>query len=493
MDWRIVTGTRETLDVEALAAGVFEGVDFSALKNAAGLGEAAERMRFKGKPGECFWAFEPFGEPRKHLLVVGLGKASECGPASFRTAATAAARKFRERFLKRAAIAFPVEGWGAQAAGTVQALVEGAFLGNARFDRYLTEENAKFDGLDELLVHVPRRSAALEKGAELGALMADAILFARHLVTEPANVLTPERMAKEAKRVAKEAGLQIEVLGPRECEKLGMGAYLAVASGSRHAPRFIHMSYRPSKAKFTLGLVGKGLTFDSGGLSLKPAEGMHAMKSDMAGSAAVLGAMKVIGALKPRRVAVEAVMAMCENMPGGDAYRPGDILTSLSGKTIEILNTDAEGRLTLADALTYVQKQKVDAVVDLATLTGACVVALGPDFTGAMTNDQAFLDELLAAAKEAGEEFWQLPLPPAYNKFIQTPVADVANSAKVRWGGALTAGLFLQKFVGEGMPWVHLDIAGPAYRDEDGAEAFRAEGSGVGVRTLVRFVMNKGK
>jgi leucyl aminopeptidase len=273
-----------------------------------------------------------------------------------------------------------------------------------------------------------------------------------------------------------------------------MGAYMAVAKGSRHEPRFIHLSYRPAKkAKFTLGLVGKGLTFDSGGLSLKPNEGMAAMKSDMSGSAAVLGAMKVIGSLKPKNVAVEAVMAMCENMPGGGAYRPGDILTSLSGKTIEVLNTDAEGRLTLADALTYVQRQKVDAVVDLATLTGACVVALGPDFTGAMTNAPKLLDKLLAAAKEAGEEFWQLPLPPAYNKFIQTPVADVANVGRVRWGGALTAALFLLKFIDEGTPWVHLDIAGPAFRDEDGAEAFRSEGTGVGVRTIVRFVMNKGK
>ena len=494
MEWKLVTGALEALEVEALAVGIFENGRFEALRGAAGLEKAAERMRFKGKAGESFWAFEPYGEPRKHLLLVGLGKAGDCGPAALRAAATLAARRFRERYVKSAALALPFEGWGAQAAPLVQAAVEGAFLGNLRFDAYLTDESARFEGLDELSVHVQRKSPALEKGAKLGALLADAVLLARRLVTEPANVLTPERMAKEARKVAKEAELEIEVLGPRECEKLGMGAYLAVAKGSRHEPRFIRMSYRPAKKpKFTLGLVGKGLTFDSGGLSLKPNEGMAAMKSDMSGSAAVLGAMKVIGALKPKAVAVEAVMAMCENMPDGGAYRPGDILTSLSGKTIEVLNTDAEGRLTLADALTYVQKRKVDAVVDLATLTGACVVALGPDFTGAMTNDQAFLDGLLAAAREAGEEFWQLPLPPAYNKFIQTPVADVANVGRVRWGGALTAGLFLQKFIDEGTPWAHLDIAGPAYRDEDGAEAFRSEGSGVGVRPIVRFVMNKGK
>jgi len=184
-------------------------------------------------------------------------------------------------------------------------------------------------------------------------------------------------------------------------------------------------------------------------------------------------------------------MAMAENMPDGAAYRPGDILTSLSGKTIEIQNTDAEGRLTLADALTYVQRQKVDAVVDVATLTGACIVALGPDFTGAMTNDQAFLDEVLASAREEGEEVWQLPMPAGYNRFIQSPVADVANSAKIRWAGAITAGLFLKRFVEKETPWVHLDIAGPAFREDDGAEAFRSEGSGVGVRTLVRLALNK--
>jgi leucyl aminopeptidase len=298
-------------------------------------------------------------------------------------------------------------------------------------------------------------------------------------------------MAEEAVKVAKEGGLAVKILGPKECAKLGMGAYLAVAQGSKNEPRFIHLSYRPKGAKFHLGLVGKGLTFDSGGISIKPADGMGAMKSDMAGSAAVLGTMKAIAALKPK-VAVDAVMAMAENMPGGGAYRPGDVLTAMNGKTIEVLNTDAEGRLTLADALTYVQKQKVDAVIDLATLTGACVVALGPDFSGVMGNDQALLDEILAAARESGDEIWQLPLPPAYNKYIKSDVADVANISRIRWGGAITAGLFLQNFVQEGTPWAHLDIAGPALRDDEGTDAHKGEGSGVGVRTLVRFILGKG-
>jgi len=212
----------------------------------------------------------------------------------------------------------------------------------------------------------------------------------------------------------------------------------------------------------------------------------------MAGSAAVLGTMRAVAALKPK-VAVEAVMAMAENMPDGGSYRPGDILKSMSGKTIEVLNTDAEGRLTLADALTYIQRQKVDAIVDLATLTGACVVALGPDFSGAMGNDQPFMDEILAAARDSGDEIWQLPMPASYKKLIKSTLADVANISRIRWGGAITAGLFLKEFVEEGKPWVHLDIAGPALRDEDGTDAFKGEGSGVGVRTLVRLILSKEK
>jgi len=492
MKWKLVTGPLEGLKSEGLAVGVFEDLDFSRLGDGDSIAASAKRVRFKGKPGESYYAFELFGKPKKHLLVVGLGKKDECKPATFRDAAALASRKFRERTLKSAAIAFPLDGKGQAAGPSLQALVEGVHFGNGRFDKYLTDREAKFEGLGRVLIVVPRKGRALEECAQLGALTASAVLYARGLVTEPSNVLTPSRMAEEAKRVAKEAGLAIKVLGPSECEAMGMGAYLAVAKGSKNEPRFIHVSYRPKGARFHLGFVGKGLTFDSGGLSLKPNEGMAAMKSDMSGAAAVLAAMKAIGELRPK-VAVDAVMAMAENMPGGGAYKPGDILTSMSGKTIEILNADAEGRLTLADALTYVQKQKVDAVVDLATLTGACIVALGPDIAGAMTNDQGFLDELLAAAREAGEELWQLPMPAAYNKFIQSPVADMANSARIRWGGAITAGLFLKNFVENGTPWVHLDIAGPAYRDEDGAEAFRAEGSGVGVRTLVRLVLNKEK
>ncbi len=491
MRWTFLTGSPAEAKTEGLAVAVFDDLDFQGLPSPKALKAEAERLRFKGGAGEAFFAFNLAGTPSKHLLVVGLGKRDGFRPSCLRAAAALAVRRFRERFLSSAALAFPLgEDVPAVQWSAAEALVEGSLLANERFTRYKTAESSRFEGLAAVQFFVPKKSGGLEEGGKLGQVLAEATLFARVLVTEPANVLTPERMPEEARKVAKEGGLAIKVLGPEACEKLGMGAYLAVAQGSAHEARFIHMSYRPKGAKFHLGLVGKGLTFDSGGLSLKPADGMGAMKSDMSGSAAVLGAMKAIAALKPK-VAVDAVMAMAENMPGGGAYRPGDVLRAMNGKTIEILNTDAEGRLTLADALTYIQKQKVDAVLDLATLTGACVVALGPDFSGAMGNDQPLLDDVLAAAKESGDEVWQLPLPPAYAKFIKSDVADVANSSRVRWGGALTAGLFLQNFVEEGTPWVHLDIAGPALRDDDGADAYKGEGSGVGVRTLVRFVLGK--
>ncbi len=480
-----------TFEGDALALGVFDDLDFRGFPAAKALAEAAGALKFKGGEGEAFFAFDRGGRPPKHLLVVGLGKREAYGPAALRSAAVLAVRRLRDRRVRSAGLVFPEEGGRLKDpvlfARTVS---EGLLLGNALFTEFLSEKDRHPALLERAVVCVKQKKAGFADGLRTGSAVAEGVLLARRLVTLPANVLTPARMAEEARRVAEAGGFSLKVFDRKACEKMGMGAYLAVARGSRNEPRFVHLSYRPKGAKTVLGLVGKGLTFDSGGLSLKPAEGMGAMKSDMAGAAAVLGALQTLAVLKPR-VAVEAVMALCENMPDGDAYRPGDILTSLSGKTIEVLNTDAEGRLTLADALTYVQRQKVDAVVDLATLTGACVVALGPDFSGAMGNDQALLDEVRAAAKDSGDEVWPLPLPKAYEKFIKSKVADVANISRVRWGGALTAGLFLQKFVEEKTPWVHLDIAGPALRDEDGADANAAEGSGVGVRTLVNLLLGR--
>ncbi len=485
------TGSPEKAKVSGLAIGVFDDLDFKSLPNGKTLFKTAAQLHFKGGEGEAFYGFDLFGEPKKHLLVIGLGKRRDLSPSTLRKAAVTAVRKCRTRYLTSAAIVLPLDGvTPEERRRNARVAVEGAILGNERFAEYKTSADERFAGLTRVSFMVSRKSDDYKKGALKGKIMAEATLFARNLVSLPSNVLTPDKMAEEAGKVAKEGGFTIRVLGEAQCKKMGMGAYLAVAKGSKKKPRFIHLAYHPQGAGFHLGLVGKGLTFDSGGISIKPSAGMAEMKSDMAGSAAVLGAMKAVGALKPK-VAVDAVMPMAENMPGGGSYRPGDILTTMSGKTIEVLNTDAEGRLTLADALSYVQKEKVDAVIDLATLTGACVVALGPDFTGAMGNNQELMDQVLASAGESGDEVWQLPLPAAYDKLIKSSVADVANIASIRWGGALTAGLFLRRFIEDGLPWVHLDIAGPALREADGSDAHKGEGSGVGVRTLVNFILSK--
>jgi len=489
MKWSVVKSDPLKLKVDALVVGVHEDLVPAEGAGIPPFGGMAAHLRFTGKPGERFYGFGMVGTPPKHLLVVGLGAAKDAGPSEYREAGIAAATGLRDRYLTRAAFVFPAPAEKSSGPDAVQALVEGVSLGSRRFQRYLTDKDRIFGGLDSAVLW-EAASPGLRRTVELGEALAEATDYARGLVSEPSNVVTPEWMAEEARRLSGETGISLKVYGPEECEKMGMRAFLAVSRGSRFEPRLLHFSYRPKGARFRLGLVGKGLTFDSGGISLKPGEGMGAMKSDMAGSAAVMGVVKALGTLSPK-VAVEAVMAMAENMPGGAAYKPGDIIRSMSGKTIEVLNTDAEGRLTLADALTYVQKQKIHAVVDLATLTGACVVALGPDYTGAMGNDPEFMEAFLAAAKDSGDRIWQLPLPPEYKKFIRTPVADVSNLSRVRWGGALTAGLFLKEFIEDGMPWIHLDIAGPAYRDEDGLGAGKGEGTGVGVRSVIRYLLSR--
>ena len=491
MQWNFTSGSPDKAGFQAIVFGVYEDLDFSRLPKNADLAKNAKQVRFKGKEGEAFFAFDLYGNPKKHLLVVGLGKRGNFGPSTLRKAAALAARRLRTRFITSAAFHFALDKVEKAKADLIgRALIEGVILGNERFSEFHSDEEAHFAGLEKATFLVSGGKALFEEGGRTGAVLAEATLFARNLVTTPSNLLTPEEMAVKAKDIAKESGFTIKVLDAAACKKLGMGAYLAVASGSANPPRFIHISYRPRGAKFRLGLVGKGLTFDSGGISIKPSAGMGDMKDDMAGSAAVIGAMMAIGKLRPK-VGVEAVMAMTENMPDGKAYRPGDIVTSMSGKTIEVKNTDAEGRLTLADALTYVQRQKVDAVMDLATLTGACVVALGPDFAGLMGNDQALLDEILDASRQSGDELWQLPLPPSYESYIKSSVADVSNIASIRWGGALTAGLFLKRFIEKDLPWAHLDIAGPALREKDGIDSSKGEGSGVGVRAIVNFLLNK--
>ena len=376
----------------------------------------------------------------------------------------------------------------AASARAVEALAEGAALGLYQFTKYLSGERASPAALEQLTLFVPAGTSITDADAALAraARTSRAVERARDLVNEPAGTLTPSRLAATAREWAHAASAEIEVLDREACRQLGMGLYLAVAQGSVEEPRFIHLAWKPegTAARRRVVLVGKGVTFDSGGLSLKTNDGMLDMKTDMAGAAAVLAAAAA-AAEEQLPIEVHALAACTENMPSGSSYKLGDVLTSMAGKTIEINNTDAEGRLTLADALTFGLRLAPDAIIDLATLTGACIVALGPHVAGVMSNDEALAAEVLAAAADAGEDMWRLPLPPRLVEQLKSEVADMKNTGE-RWGGALTAGLFLKEFVGD-TPWVHVDIAGPSSADKEHAHVSKG-GTGFAVASLLAFL-----
>ncbi len=367
-------------------------------------------------------------------------------------------------------------------------------LANYAFDAYKKQNSAKRVAEVDILLADSRMTLALRKVIDRALTVMAGVHIARDLVNIPAHDMSPERLAEAAQEIAKDSGgtIKVKILERAECEKLGMGAYLAVAQGADRPPKFITLAYTsPRPAKKTVAVIGKGVTFDSGGLSLKPADSMMTMKCDMAGAAAVLGLFAILGKLRPR-VNIKGYIAATENMPSGSAIRPGDIVRSMSGKTIEILNTDAEGRLTLADAMTYALRDKPDAMVDLATLTGACMVALGEEIAGLMTNDRTLAKDLLRSAKDASEKLWEMPLEERYKEQVHSDVADLRNIATTRYGGSLTAGLFLQEFVGE-TPWAHLDIAGPAFAERPMGVCLQKGATGYGVRTLWKWVEGMGK
>jgi leucyl aminopeptidase len=370
----------------------------------------------------------------------------------------------------------------------VAAAAEGALLGDFETDRYKTEHQDERKTVDSFTLVLAEALAEHEQGLTRGRIVAESQNFTRELVNEPGNRLSPSVLAEHATRMAAEQGLECEVLDRARMKQLGMGALLGVAAGSSEPPVLIVVRYRPEQPAAGgahLGLIGKGVTFDSGGISIKPSEGMDKMKYDMAGGAAVLGAMRAIAQLKPG-IPVTALVPAVENMPGGHAQRPGDIVTTLSGKTVEVLNTDAEGRLILADAITYAKRLGCTHLIDAATLTGAIVVALGYVNAGVFANDDALLGKVLAASKSAGEKMWHMPLDDEYKEVLKSAFADMPNIG-TRWGGAITAALFLKEFV-ETTPWVHLDIAGTAWLEE--AKPFLAKGpSGLPVRTLIGLAM----
>ncbi len=395
----------------------------------------------------------------RRILLIGLGPKRSLQPTQLRSFAAVAARTALQHNAEGLALVIPEKTSGA----LLRAVAEGAVLGAYRFTKYLTGERLPKQELKEVDIFTPEKpNAAGRRLVELGVRLAEAVCVARDAVNEPPNELTPARMATLAEEIAKANKLKIKVLDRAGIAEAGMKLHYAVGQGSVNEPRFIHMSYTPKRPKQRVVFVGKGLTFDSGGLCIKPAPGMGEMKSDMGGAASVLGVMAAVAALAPN-IEVHGVIAAAENMPDGEAYRPGDIFGSLDGKTVEIINTDAEGRLVLADALAYAKNLEPDLIIDAATLTGACMVALGKNCTGFYTGDDRTAKRLEAAAKHAGEQFWRMPLLEELREQLRSDCADLKHTGD-RWGGSISAALFLREFVGE-VPWVHCDIAGPALSD----------------------------
>ena len=418
--------------------------------------------------------------------LAGVGPAADATAATIRRVGAAVARSCSRH--ARVAVRLP-GGIGVDGPAARQALAEGVILGGYRYTALKSSTNGDDDssGTPKLarVDIVGSTSAAAKDALQRGAAIAGAVCLARDLSNEPGGSLTAPAFAEKTAAMAREAGLECKVWTTEDIEAAGLGGVLGVNRGSSQPPRFVELTYEPEGSPTaTLAFVGKGITFDAGGLSIKTAQGMMMMKMDMCGAAAIIGAMSVLEAVAAP-VRVKAYLPMTDNMLGGDATRPGDVLTIRNGKTIEVLNTDAEGRLILADALSLACEEDPDAIVDLATLTGACMVALGPSIAGMMGNDESFIDQVRAAADRAGERVWHLPLPADYAKQVESTVADMKNIGGPH-GGTLTAGLILQQFVDDDIPWVHLDIAGPARAESDDGEISKG-GTGFGVRTLVEL------
>jgi leucyl aminopeptidase len=439
-----------------------------------------ERAGFEGKAGQSL--FVPLAGPTASALLVGVGPADDVTLDGLRTAAALVAQRASSsaRVATTLADAAP-DSLDAGAVG--QAIAEGVLLGSYSFDEYRATKKAT--KIRTVTVLVDGGVAAVRKGVARGEIVAGAVAWARDMVNTPARELSPQDFARKTQQLLRGKNVKVEVLDVTAMKRQKLGGVLGVGQGSKQPPRLVKMTYSPPRAKGTIALVGKGVVFDSGGLSLKTGSGMETMKTDMGGAAAVIAAMSALSGLGVTTKVV-GYTPMVENMPSGDAIRPGDVLTFRNGKTAEVLNTDAEGRLILADALALAAEGKPDGIVDLATLTGACVVALGEKIAGLMANDEAFGDRVEAASKRAGERMWPLPLPKEYRKLLDSEIADMKNISGGGYGGALTAGLFLQEFVNE-VPWVHLDIAGPARAGSDDGYTRRG-GTGFGVRTLLELV-----
>lgn len=499
MDVKVVSGDIAKLKVDAAIVNLFEGVTQPgggtgavdrALNGAiSGLIASGE---IKGKLNEVT-IIHSLGriEPAR-VAVVGLGKQLEFTLDRVRQVAAGAAKSLRKVGAKKVSTITHGAGIaGMEPEAAAQAVAEGTLLGLYGFRKHMTKE-PEHGEIEELLIVERDESKVpvLERGVTTGRILAEAANLARDMVNEPSNYMTPTRLAEVAREVADKWGFSIDVMEREQMQELGMGGLLGVAQGSQQPPKFIILSYKGDESSpKTLGLVGKGITFDSGGINIKPSEGMDQMKGDMAGAAAVIAAMSATAQLR-LKINVTALVAATENLPSGTAQKPGDILKTMSGKTVEVANTDAEGRLTLADVLSYARKLNLSPVVDVATLTGACHIALGDVCSGAFGNSQGIIDMVIKAGAQAGECMWQMPMLAEYKEQNKSDIADIKNTGG-RYGGAITAAQFLAEFIGD-TPWVHLDIAGTFMAEKE--RSYLAKGAtGVPVRTLINLAIAMAK
>jgi leucyl aminopeptidase len=495
---KVITGDIAQIEADAIVVNLFEGVGQPTGATAAvdkaldgAISFLINQGEIKGKFGEVS-VVHAFGKPRPVgagiVAIAGLGKPQDFSVDRVRGVAGEFCRALRKLNCHKIATILHGAGVGGiDFEASAQAIVEGAFLGLYSFTKYKKPE---YEDIEEMLMVVREGGSApiLEPAIGKGKVVAAATNSARDMVNEPANFMTPSQMAEAAREMADKYNLEFKVFEVEDVEAMGMGALLGVAKGSSQPPKLIILSYKGDKrSEKALGFLGKGITFDSGGISIKPSEGMSEMKEDMAGAAAVMTALGAIAQLK-LEINATAVIPATENLPSGTALKPGDVLKAMNGKTIEVISTDAEGRLILADALSYAQKLGLSPLIDLATLTGACRVALGTFYGGLFSNDQDLADRVLKAAERTGERMWQMPMPEEYKEQIKSEIANVKNTGN-RYGGAITAALFLAEFV-DNTPWVHIDIAGPASSTKETGYLVKGA-TGFGVRTLVEFAFSE--
>jgi len=499
MEIKVIVDNIIKVKAGAIVVNFFEGMkrpdgDLAAVDKAldGAISQLISQGEIKGKLNEITLVHSLGKLPAARVVVTGLGKQAELSLNKVREAMAETCRWLRKKGVDN--IATVAQGAGVNGISpedAAQAVAEGALLGLYSFRKHITKKDGEYGAINRFLIVGDKQAEPLlERGSTKGKVLAEAANLARDMANEPGNYMTPSHMAESALRLAKSYGLEVTVLEQEQMAELGMGGVLGVAQGSRQPPKFIVLHYKGSNSgKIDLALVGKGITFDSGGISIKPSEGLSEMKGDMAGGAAVMAAISAIAQLKPK-INVTAIVPAAENLPSSNALKPGDVLTVMNGKTIEVINTDAEGRIILADALCYARKLGAKSIVDVATLTGACKVALGDVCTGAFSNNQKLADKVIAAGNEAGELTWQMPMYDEYKEKNKSDVADIKNVGN-RYGGAITAAKFLAEFTDD-TPWVHLDIAGTSESSRE--HGYQIKGAtGVPVRTLVNLALSLAK